>query len=59
MCTLQEFWVFKFLRFEILTAVLLEIQAVWDVTQGRQKIDAHRSEESSCLHLQDEAVHEQ
>jgi hypothetical protein len=50
---------FKFLRSEILTAVLLEIQVVWDVTQGCQEINAQHFEGSSCLHLQQEVVHEQ
>jgi hypothetical protein len=50
---------FKFLRFEILTAVLLEIQVVWDVKKGCQEIDVQHFEGSSCLHLQDKAVHEQ
>ena len=48
---------FKFLRFEILTAVSLEIEVFWDVTEGCQEINAQQSEGSSCLHLQDEVVH--
>jgi hypothetical protein len=49
---------FKFLRFEILRAVLLEIQVFWEVTQGCQEINAEHFEGSSSLHLQDEVVHE-
>jgi hypothetical protein len=48
---------FKFLRFEILTAVSLEIEVSWDITEGCQDINAQHFEGSSCLHLQDEAVH--
>ena len=44
-------------RSEVLTAVLLKIQAFWDVTPCQPVKMYQRFEGSWCLHLQDLLVH--